>query len=336
MNSDLYYTLRPFVPRWAQIAARRWRAGRLVQQNQHCWPTWKAAGVQPPSWPGWPGGKRFALVLTHDVETGVGVSRCEALASLEKNRGFRSAFAFVPLRYQTPERLRRILVDEGFEIMVHGLYHDGKDFRDRQTFEKRRGPMNDFLRSWETRGFATPSMLHDLSWISELDVDYAISTYDIDPFEVQSCQFGRIFPFWVQPPGGERDGFVELPYTLPQDFTMFVLLREKSNAIWRQKLDWIADKGGMALIKTHPDYMSFDASDKQADRYPVDLYTDFLDYVRERYGNEVWLARPSEAARFWREIRVEGARNVLATQGALCPICCRARAEGYFRDYCSV
>ena len=61
-----------------------------------------------------------------------------------------------------------------------------------------------------------------------------------------------------------RSGYVELPYTLPQDSTLFLLLCEKTTDIWRRKLDWIAAHGGMALIDTHPDYMALDGSTPQA------------------------------------------------------------------------
>lgn len=333
MNSDLYYTLRPVIPRRMQIMLRRWRVGRQLWQNDHCWPIWPAAGVPPPSWPGWPDGKRFALVLMHDVESGAGASRCEQLARLEEDRGFRSTFAFAPLRYETPDGLRRALVDRGFEIMVHGLYHDGKDFRDRRTFDQRLGPINDFLRRWETRGFASASMFHNLPWISELDIDYDISTFDIDPFEPHPCQFGRIFPSWVQPPDNRRFGFVEMPYTLPQDFTLFVLMREQTNAIWLRKLDWIAEKGGMALVKTHPDYMFFGEGKSEMTRYPVGFYTNFLDYVRARYGEEVWLATPSEVARYWRGLTPADANSVIPFPGTLCASCRQSHAMGWFHHY---
>jgi hypothetical protein len=42
--------------------------------------------------------------------------------------------------------------------------------------------------------------------------------------------------------------YVELPYTLPQDSTLFLVLRELNNDIWKHKLDWIAMNGGMALV----------------------------------------------------------------------------------------
>ena len=49
-------------------------------------------------------------------------------------------------------------------------------------------------------------------------------------------------------PDGNGKGYVELPYTLPQDSTLFLHLREPTEAIWRRKLDWLAEKGGMVLV----------------------------------------------------------------------------------------
>ena len=55
---------------------------------------------------------------------------------------------------------------------------------------------------------------------------------------------------------GDR-GYIELPYTLAQDSTLFILLQEQSAEIWRRKLDWVAEHGGMALVNVHPDYLTF-------------------------------------------------------------------------------
>jgi len=273
-------------------------------------------------------------VLTHDVELQSGVSHCEYLASLEEKRGLRSAFGFVPLRYSTPDRLRCELANRGHEIMVHDLYHDGKLFRNWRKFSGRRAAVNEFLRRWDTRGFSSGSMYHNLPWISQLNIDYSISTYDVDPFEPQACGSGRIFPYWVQPPNQEAPGFVEMPYTLPQDFTLFVLLREQSNATWRRKLDWIAAKGGMALIKTHPDYMVFPKEAGRIDGYPVGLYTDLLDYITARYGDEAWFAQPSEVARYWRSLRPASRENAIAWRETFCASCRQAHADGWLSQSC--
>jgi peptidoglycan/xylan/chitin deacetylase (PgdA/CDA1 family) len=273
--------------------------------------------------------------LTHDAEQEGGLAHTRDLADLEEERGFRSAFGFVPRRYRTPEGLRRTLADRGFEVMVHDLDHDGKLFRNRRSFAERSRAINEFLQEWETRGFSSGAMHHNLPWISQLNIDYSISTYDVDPFEPQACGLGRIFPCWVQSPKGEEPGFVEMPYTLPQDLTLFALLEEQTNAIWRRKLDWIAAKGGMALIKTHPDYMVFPKERKRIDGYPVELYTDLLDYIRERYGGEAWFAPPSEVARYWRELRLADGQsaNAIAWHETFCASCREAYAEGWLNHF---
>lgn len=304
----------------------------LRPQPSRRWPIWEAASTPPPSFPGWPGGKRFALVLTHDVESGRGVGNCLQLAALEARRGLFSSFAFVPRRYDTPPALRNTLRSGGFEILVHGLDHDGKEFGNRRLFDQRRGPINQYLADWDCTGFSSPSTLHHLAWIAELDIGYAISTLDTDPFEPQGCELGRIFPFWVEEPRGGR-GFVELPYTLPQDFTLFVLLQQKTTATWRTKLDWIAQRGGMALLKTHPDYMAFNNHDRRVDTYPAERYTQFLDYLLDRYRGQFWLARPSEIAAYWRGLPPAEAGDPITLRDTFCPLCRKAHQAGWLNNY---
>ena len=77
------------------------------------------------------------------------------------------------------------------------------------------------------------------------------------PFEPQPDGVSTIFPFTVKN-GGPEKSYIELPYTLPQDFLLFVLMRETTIDIWKRKLDWIAEKGGMALLIAHPDYMNME------------------------------------------------------------------------------
>ena len=72
-------------------------------------------------------------------------------------------------------------------------------------------------------------MHHDLDLIGALDIQYDLSTFDTDPFEPQPDGVGTIFPFWVDNKRNKNGGYVELPYTLPQDFTPFILMREKIN-----------------------------------------------------------------------------------------------------------
>jgi hypothetical protein len=140
-------------------------------------------------------------------------------------------------------------------------------------------------------------MLHNLEWLKQLDVLYDASTFDTDPFEPQPDGVRTIFPFWVRRSDG--DGFVELPYTLAQDSTLFLVLGETEIDVWTKKLDWLADRGGMALVNVHPDYMDFDGHTSSSE-YAADLYEQFLRYARDRYSDDAWFALPREVAEFYR------------------------------------
>jgi glycosyltransferase involved in cell wall biosynthesis len=89
-----------------------------------------------------------------------------------------------------------------------------------------------------------------------------------------------------------------LPYTLPQDSTLFLILGDRHPDLWFQKLDWIARHGGMALVNIHPDYIRFDGEPASPCTYPVELYTRFLEYARQRYAGAFWQPLPRELAHF--------------------------------------
>src|SRR5438046_2349971 len=212
---------------------------------------------------------------------------------LEQHLGFCSSFNFIPEGdYKVPPDLRDELERNGFEVGIHDLKHDGRLFLSRREFSRKAMRINRYLRDWNAAGFRSGFMLHKLDWLHELDIQYDASTFDTDPFEPQPEGRHTIFPFWVSAPGApelgasppeanltdglHRAGFVELPYTLPQDFTLFLLLREQTANIWLQKVDWIARHGGMALINVHPDYIRFEDERASNRTYPVRYYRELL------------------------------------------------------------
>jgi hypothetical protein len=233
------------------------------------------------------------------------------IAELEMKYGFRSSFNFIPEGpYSVPPALRSWLADRGFEVGVHDLQHDGNLYSSREEFRRKAQRINFHLKEWNAAGFRSGFMLHNLDWIGDLEIQYDSSTFDTDPFEPQPDGMNTIFPFWVprssaagsinhQPstlnhPGG---GYIELPYTLPQDSTLFLLLGETTSRIWKAKLNWIAKHGGMVLLNTHPDYMRF-YQHGGLHEFPARLYEDFLKYLRTRYAGEHWHALPREVATF--------------------------------------
>ena len=143
-------------------------------------------------------------------------------------------------------------------------------------------------------------MLHNLDWLRDLDVKYDASTFDTDPFEPQPDGVNTIFPFWVPRPDGS--GYVELPYTLPQDSTMFFLLQERSIDIWKQKIDWLVQRGGMVLLNVHPDYIGFGTKTERRE-FPVAHYRELLAYIRDKYAGQYWQALPREVAEYCAPLR---------------------------------
>ena len=95
-----------------------------------------------------------------------------------------------------------------------------------------------------------------------------------------------------------KAGYVELPYTLPQDSTLYLLLKEQTIDIWKNKTAWIAKHGGMAFVNVHPDYIDFNGKGTQS-QYPASHYADFLKHVKETYAEQYWHATPKEVASYF-------------------------------------
>jgi glycosyltransferase involved in cell wall biosynthesis len=228
---------------------------------------------------------------------------------LEIKLGFRSSFNFIPQgAYNVAPQLRQELLGNGFEVGVHDLRHDGRLFASRHKFNRNAARINDYLRDWGAVGFRSGFMLHKLDWLHELDIQYDASTFDTDPYEPQPEGRDTIFPFWVSRPslnhdslasnGAPSKGYVELPYTLPQDSTLFLLLSERTPEIWLRKLEWVAEHGGMVLVNVHPDYLNFERGGSSGQVYPLSHYQQLLERIRDQYRGLFWHALPRDVARF--------------------------------------
>jgi hypothetical protein len=326
-RNHLYYRIKPLVPTSIRMPVRRWFAQSKRKQVGDVWPILPGSEKPPQDWAGWPEGKQFALVLTHDVEGQAGLEKCRQLMEVEQKLGFRSSFNFIPEgEYVAPRGLYEELTRNGFEVGVHDLRHDGKLYRSRSQFRQSASRINEYLQEWGAVGFRSAFMLHKLNWLHDLNIQYDASTFDTDPFEPQPEGRDTIFPFWVASPDVAlnqnparnltpnrnhapglvtRAGYVELPYTLPQDSTLFLLLGERSIHVWKKKIDWIAKHGGMVLLDAHPDYMAMNGASRKAWEYPVSLYAELLRYVRSTYPHAYWHALPREVAQRVRRSHVE-------------------------------
>jgi hypothetical protein len=295
IRNRLYYRIKPLVPARVRLAIRSWLTRRTRERYRDAWPILPGSERRPKGWPGWPEGKQLAFVLTHDVEGASGLGKCRQLMEVEKKWGFRSSFNFIPEgEYRVTKGLREELAGEGFEVGVHDLEHDGRLYRSRERFAAKAARINRYLKEWGAAGFRSGFMLRNLEWLQDLDIEYDSSTFDTDPFEPQPEAGGTIFPFWQG--GSEGRGYVELPYSLPQDSTLYLLLGERTPAIWQEKADWVAENGGMVLLNLHPDYVAFSGEPPHFRKYPVSIYEDFLKHMRERHGSTMWHVLPKDVA----------------------------------------
>ena len=299
-----YYVLKSLIPRRLQILLRRRRA-KSVQSSFPLWPIeeklerlkrqilitcTKTRDEIPFIW-FWPHGKTFAFVITHDVETQEGLGNIQRICEIEKKYGFRSSWNLVPERYSVePEFLNR-LVNDDFEVGIHGLKHDGKLFNSRRVFDERMRKIEKYGVKWGAVGFRSPATYRNRDWMENMPFEYDSSFPDTDPYEPQSGGCLSIFPFFM-------GNLVELPITLAQDHTLFEILRCKDISIWKQKIDWIEKMNGMALVIVHPDYIRSSGGGRKRGRYPIQYYEELLRYVRKK--DHYWHALPRDVARWWR------------------------------------
>jgi hypothetical protein len=316
-----YYALRPLMPHRLQIALRR--AFARVQSRAP-FPRWplepalhdlcafvatcaaEAAGEPLPCLEPWPDGHRWALVLTHDVETAVGRDAIERVRAVERSMGYRSAWNLVPERYEVDDALVATLRAGGDEVGVHGLRHDGRDLESLATVERRLPEMRRWAERWGAVGFRAPATHRRWEWMPMLGFDYDSSYPDSDPYEPMPGGCCSWLPFF-------NDTQVELPITLPQDHTLLVILR-RDGALWCEKAELLRERAGMATIIVHPDYMLDDAS--------LATYQRFLEAYRD--DDTAWRALPREVSAWWRARAATSLRFVDGAWEAVGPAADRA------------
>lgn len=294
-----YYQIRPLLPRRLQLSMRRAYAGVQARAHFPRWPYEPAlhdlvrvlyeivteiAGEPPPRIASWPAPHSWALVLTHDVETDVGYRKVRQLRAIEEAVGLRSSWNFVPRRYAVDDDLVAELHRLGFEVGVHGLYHDGHDLESKEVLARRLPEIREWAQRWDAVGFRSPATQRRWEWMDQLGFEYDSSYSDTAPYEPQAGGCCSWLPFFV----GSGKATVELPITMEQDHTLFAILGHQDASVWLEKATRLRQRGGMALVLTHPDYL---------DAPLAAAYGALLSTVRE--DESVWHALPRDVADWW-------------------------------------
>jgi peptidoglycan/xylan/chitin deacetylase (PgdA/CDA1 family) len=293
---DAFYRVKPFVPRGVQLAARRALIRRQGVPEFPAWPVdlsvarlvrlaaRAAAGGHDElrfAW-FWPEGATAAVTLSHDVENADGLRLCLRVADLEEELGFRSSFN-VGAWYDLDPGIARELRDRGFEIGCHALTHDRALFESRASFEERLPALRRFGEEVGAVGFRSPATHRVDAWLSELPFDYDGTVPHSDPYEPQPGGCCSLWPFFA-------GDVVEVPYTLPQDHTLFTLLREGAQ-LWIDAARRIEEQHGLVHCISHPDPGYLGDAEKLAG------YRELLEALRER---PLWRALPRDVASWWR------------------------------------
>jgi peptidoglycan/xylan/chitin deacetylase (PgdA/CDA1 family) len=312
---DLFYRVKRLVPRRMQLASRRLLIRRqglpafpvwpvdssvesLMRLYLYCLIVANGGREQTFDWL-WPDGATAAVTLSHDVETNDGLAMVPKLADLEEQLGFRSSFNIGAWCDPDPGLLRE-LEERGFEIGCHGLKHDRSMFESRSSFEAAQPELRAFAQRIGAAGFRSPATHRVNEWLGELPFDYDGTVPHSDPYEPQPGGCCSLWPFFV-------GDLVELPYTLPQDHTLFTLLRQRSSSPWIDAARQIEQAHGLIHCVSHPDPGYLGDPDKAAH------YRQFLIALSRR---PLWRALPREVAAWWRRRDAgDGAQPAVARAG---------------------
>jgi hypothetical protein len=301
-----YYSLRGFLPRrlrrrlqrtyfrdWSRLAFPRWPVDvtvdllleRLLLLNM------RAQGVArvPFVW-FWPDGAPSCAIVTHDVETTVGRDRCSWLMDLDDEYEIKSSFEIVPEgRYHVSRAFLDEIGGRGFEINAHDLNHDGYLFSSREEFLRRARRINEHLRALGARGFRSGSLFRQPAWYEALDIAYDMSIPNVGHLEVQRGGCCTVMPFFI-------GNVVELPLTTTQDYSLFHILNDFSNDVWKTQIESVTARHGLLSFIVHPDYLGVDLAQQ--------AYRGLLDRLaRLREARECWVTLPADVERWWRERR---------------------------------
>jgi peptidoglycan/xylan/chitin deacetylase (PgdA/CDA1 family) len=260
-------TIFPAWPIEASLDALRWiiysQAARLAGINLNTRP--------------YPGGKQFGAMVTHDIETADGLRWIENFRMIERGYGIPSAWSIISYRYFTSDKILENLLSEGCEILSHGYLHDGKlPYLCRSEIKNRLQHLfvdKPWLADY-VNGFRCCQLLRSPILSEEIShrFRYDLSVPDTEKYGVyrQTRGCASVFPFY------NPFGTLEIPLTMPQDFMLKHIHHYPKNKIlqiWKYKIDYISQIGGVAVLDIHPDpYIS-------GNEVMLKIYDELLTYL---------------------------------------------------------
>jgi len=236
-------------------------------------------------------GKKYACIVTHDVDTRRGLQRTRCLKKLEENYDVPSAWYIPSKRYKLDLDTIRELANHG-EVGAHDTRHDGKlaQLPKRKLIER----LLEAKRTLEriarqpVEGFRAPILQHNFMIIQALEeagynYDTSIPTWEPKhPYTMKSHGIATTYSLTL-------NGLTEIPVTLPQDHQLLNVLgltpREVTKK-WLEMISLIKNLGGLCTFLIHPEY--------KLANLKLDFYEELVNTIAS--DSEAWITTPSKIA----------------------------------------
>jgi peptidoglycan/xylan/chitin deacetylase (PgdA/CDA1 family) len=246
----------------------------------------RALGATPQAL--WPDGRRYAIVLTHDVDDPTALEVARALAADEREHGLRSAWYVVGADGAPDLDGLDALHAAGHEIGLHDAHHDNRGpFLRSDALADRLDACAPLVERYGMRGYRSPSMLRTPALYGALAGRFAYDS-SIPDTGLLPARNGcaTVLPL-------ECHGVPVLPLTLPSDGQLLSLGLD-AEAIaqhWIAKAEWVRGAGGVAMLLTHPE------PGFAAEPAVREGYRRFLAWAAAQ--DDAWHALPHEVAARW-------------------------------------
>jgi hypothetical protein len=301
---QIYYALRPALPvsvrrhlqrawlkGWDQRPFPRWPVDRTVD---HMFERLMRLTLQASSqdripfiW-FWPEAKSSCAIMTHDVETAVGLEFTGELMNMNDSFGIKSSFQIIPdARYAASQDVLSTIQQRGFEVNVHDLKHDGHLFDDHERFRESASKINEFAARFGSKGFRAGVLYRNQEWFDAFRFSYDMSVPNVGHLDPQPGGCCTVMPYFI-------GDILELPVTTTQDYSLFNVLGTYSQDLWREQIGHIMQQHGLISFIVHPDYLDTLKA--------KNTYTTLLGYLAELRTNAgLWIALPGEVDSWWRQ-----------------------------------
>ena len=197
----------------------------------------------------WPCRANACVIMTHDVETQVGLDCLNELMNLDDSFGIKASFQLVPeKRYFVAPSILAEIRHRGFEINVQDLNHDGMLYATREQFLRRANLINMYRRRFEAHGFRAAVLYRRPEWYADLDFSYDMSIPTVGHLSAQRGGCCTVMPYFI-------GNVLELPVTTTEDYGLLHLLSQSSIDLWVQQVDLIIKNNGLISFIVHPDYI---------------------------------------------------------------------------------